>query len=160
MTAIGTGLCGVQAPGEGHCSRQTRQRAVLTLPSRAALVASVRVFTAGVLGRWGIGPEEQDSAVLIVDELAANAALHGCADMTLRLDLDGDTLCIAMTDFGARAHVAAPDVAPDEHGRGIGIVEHLADHVEIHPHRNGCRVLARLRVTRISGPEGEPDLAA
>ncbi|GHF13203.1 hypothetical protein GCM10014715_80930 [Streptomyces spiralis] len=160
MTAIGTRPSGVRVPGESDRSRQVRQRAVLTLPSRAVLVASVRVFAAGVLRRWGVGTEEQDAAVLIVDELAANAVLHGRADMTLELDLDGDTLGIALTDFGARAHVADPDVAPDEHGRGMGIVEHLADHVEIRPGRDGCRVLARLRVRQFSGTAGETNPAA
>ncbi len=160
MTAIGTRPSGLRVPGQSGRSRQVRQRAVLTLPSRAALVASVRDFTAGALRRWRVGTEEQDAAVLIVDELAANAVLHGRAETTLQLDLDGDTLRIALTDFGARAHVADPDVAPDEHGRGMGIVERLADHVEIRPGRNGCRVLAWLRVRQFSGIAGEPNPAA
>ncbi|MEV6741703.1 ATP-binding protein [Streptomyces sp. NPDC051104] len=105
-----------------------------------------------------MGAEEQD--VLIVDELAANAALHGRADMTLLPALEGDTLRIAMTDFGARAQVENADVAPDEHGRGMGIVRHRVDHVGIRPDRNGCRVYAWLRVTPFSATAGEPSLAA
>ncbi|MEU6602991.1 ATP-binding protein [Streptomyces flaveolus] len=160
MTAIGTVKSGAPAPGEGGRRLRVRHRAVLTLPSRAELVASVRVFTAGVLHRWGIGGEEQDTAVLIVDELAANAVLHGRADMALLLALDGGTLRITMADSGARARAEAPDVPPDEHGRGLGIVGRLADHAEIRPGGSGCRVYVRLRVTPSYATVGEPSLAA
>ncbi|MGP4087050.1 ATP-binding protein [Streptomyces sp. KR55] len=127
-------VCGVQ------------QSAVLTLPSQAMLVGAVRVFTAELLQRWRIGGEEQEAAVLIVDEMATNAVQHGRSRMTLLLALEDDMLRISVADSGPRTRFEAPAIDPDEHGRGTGIVEYLADHVEIHPGGDGCLISAWLCV--------------
>ncbi|MHA5055140.1 hypothetical protein [Streptomyces sp. SD15] len=49
------------------------QTAVLTLPSQDVSVAALRHFTDDLLRHWGITEDDRDSAVLIVDDPAANA---------------------------------------------------------------------------------------
>jgi anti-sigma regulatory factor (Ser/Thr protein kinase) len=150
MTVVGVAQVVAGVPGEIERLTAVRRRAVLTLPSRAVFAGSVRAFTAAALRCWGIGPEAQDAAVLIVDELASNAVQHGRSDMTLLLALDSDTLRIALTDSGAPAAPVKPDVTADEHGRGLGIVEYLAERVEMRRRVDGCRVVAWLHVTPLA----------
>ncbi|TFV33607.1 ATP-binding protein [Streptomyces sp. T1317-0309] len=68
------------------------------------------------------------TAVLVVDELAANAAEHGHRRLTLRLDLGPDLLRLQARDHGGGRRPARPcqDADPDEHGRGLAIIDALA----------------------------------
>jgi anti-sigma regulatory factor (Ser/Thr protein kinase) len=124
-------------------------QAQLTLPSREASVPASRHFTEDRLSDWGIGEDERDSAALIVDELASNAVQHGHALMTLELALGEGELLITLTDSGAavRHENGHADLAPDEHGRGIGIVGFLASWTEVHDNDEGREVRVGLRVT-------------
>jgi anti-sigma regulatory factor (Ser/Thr protein kinase) len=122
--------------------RPCRRQALRTLPTH---VSAARHFAADLLETWSVPTSEQDSAVLIVDELAANAAQYGHERMTLLLALDHDTLHIVVTDSGAAVERHRPDIAPDEHGRGNGIVQYLAQSTEVHQTRSGREVRACLR---------------
>ncbi|MFE0191513.1 ATP-binding protein [Streptomyces sp. NPDC059008] len=130
------------APHDGH-------QAVLTLPSQEASVPASRHFAEDLLSSWGVGEDARDSAALIVDELASNAVQHGHALMTLLLALDAGELLITLTDSGAvvRHTNGHADLAPDEHGRGTGIVEFLAQWTEVHDHDEGREVRVGMRVT-------------
>ncbi|MFB6963277.1 ATP-binding protein [Streptomyces sp. NPDC056309] len=119
--------------------------ALLTLPAQEAHVSAARHFAADLLEAWSVPASERDSAVLIVDELAANAAQYGREHMTLRLVLDHGTLHIVVTDSGMAVERRRPDIASDEHGRGTGIVQYLAQSTEIHQTRSGREVRACLR---------------
>src|SRR5690348_15103944 len=70
-------------------SRSCRRQAMLTLPAQEAHVSAARHLTSDLLRCWHVPENERDSAVLIVDELAANAARYGRERMTLLLVLDG-----------------------------------------------------------------------
>jgi anti-sigma regulatory factor (Ser/Thr protein kinase) len=124
-----------------HCSHQ----ALLTLPAQEAHVSAARHFAADLLETWSVPASERDSAVLIVDELAANAAQYGREHMTLQLVLDHGTLHIVVSDSGMTVEHPRPDIAPDEHGRGTGIVQYLAQSTEVHQTRSGREVRACLR---------------
>lgn len=125
--------------------RHSRHRAVLTLPAQEAYVSAARHFAADLLETWSVPAIERDSAVLIVDELAANAAQYGHERMTLLLVLDDGTLHIVVTDSGTAVEHHRPDIAPDEHGRGTSIVQYLAQSTEVHQTRSGRKVRACLR---------------
>ncbi|WP_269856100.1 ATP-binding protein [Streptomyces sp. RPT161] len=127
------------------CSRGCRRQALLTLPAQEAHVSAARHFTADLLENWSIPQDERDSAVLIVDELAANAARYGHEYMTLQLVLDHHTLHIVVVDSGADVDRPRQDIAPDEHGRGNGIVEFLAQSTEVHQAPDGREVHACLQ---------------
>ncbi|WP_217553365.1 ATP-binding protein [Streptomyces sp. GbtcB6] len=122
-----------------------RHEALLTLPAQEAHVSAARHFAADLLETWSVPASERDSAVLIVDELTANAARYGRERMTLLLVLDDGTLHIVVTDSGMAVDRHRPDVAPDEHGRGTGIVEYLAQSTEVHQTCGGREVRACLR---------------
>ncbi|MCQ4079367.1 ATP-binding protein [Streptomyces sp. RB6PN25] len=121
-----------------------RHHAQLTLPAKEAHVSAARHFTADLLECWSVPEREKDSAVLIVDELAANAARYGHEDMTLLLALDHRTLHIVVIDSGTAVDRPSRDIASDEHGRGTGIVEYLAQSTEVHQTLGGREVRACL----------------
>ena len=125
--------------------RPCRHEALLTLPAQEAHVSAARHFAADLLETWSVPTSERDSAVLIVDELAANAAQYGRERMTLLLVLDHGTLHIVVSDSGTAVEHLRPDIAPDEHGRGTGIVQYLAQSTEVHQTRSGREVRACLR---------------
>ncbi|MFJ2716542.1 ATP-binding protein [Streptomyces sp. NPDC087437] len=122
-----------------------RHQVLLTLPARKAHVSAARHFTADLLDCWRVPRSERDAAVLIVDELAANAAQYGREHMSLLLLLDHDTLHLVVSGSGTAVERHHRETAPDEHGRGTGIVRHLAESTEVHQTRGGREVRACLR---------------
>ncbi|MFJ8448385.1 ATP-binding protein [[Kitasatospora] papulosa] len=117
-------------------SAPTRQFTVLLSPTRRA-ARLARLLTTAHLGDWGLPTE---SAAHIVAELAANAMLHGRVpgrDFRLSLAVHDDRLLrIAVTDtLGERLPLLSPPAAYAESGRGLLIVEALADRwgVEVGP---------------------------
>ncbi|HEY9438026.1 MAG TPA: ATP-binding protein [Streptomyces sp.] len=113
-------------------STPTRQFTVLLSPTRRA-ARLARLLTTAHLASWGLS---SDAAAHVVAELANNAVLHGrVPGRDFRLDLsvhdDDSLLRIEVTD--TRGEQLPPDTAlvPDgdaESGRGLLIVEALADH--------------------------------
>jgi anti-sigma regulatory factor (Ser/Thr protein kinase) len=77
-----------------------------------------------------------DDAVLVITELASNAVTHavpsaaaGAPEVRLGLALDRDHLMLTVSDPGDNAPVFSPsgDPALAEHGRGLCIVDALAE---------------------------------
>ncbi|MGP3951532.1 ATP-binding protein [Streptomyces sp. 7N604] len=137
-------------PGQTPTDRPQRtvRQGLLGLTSHPASAGTARHFAAVLLRSWGVTPDDLDSAVLVVGELTANTALYGRADTSLFLSLDESELLIVVTSSGAPVpHRESEHLAEDEHGRGTGIVEFLAHHMEIHKADTGCRTYATLRVT-------------
>ncbi|MEU8713044.1 ATP-binding protein [Streptomyces sp. NPDC048663] len=122
-----------------------RHEALLTLPAQEAHVSAARHFAADLLETWSVPACERDSAVLIVDELASNAAQYGRERMSVLLVLDHGTLHIVVSDSGMAVDRRRPDIAPDEHGRGTGIVQCLAQSTEVRQSHGGREVRACLR---------------
>lgn len=115
--------------------------AVLALPAEIPWVPEARHCVTAVLARWRLSSSDRESAELIVAELAANAAQHGGEDMTLQLSLHAGALRISVTDSGTRARpLPARHTDPDEHGRGLSILELLAHEVRVHQSPRGRHV--------------------
>ncbi|WP_406292803.1 ATP-binding protein [Embleya sp. NBC_00888] len=108
---------------------QPRHGAV-ALTADASQVRIARRFVATLVTGWGIEAELVDSVVLVVGELAANAAEHGGSYMYVSAVLAGAELCVNVTDLGPRAMSAVP-AAGEERGRGLGIVDCLADWFDV-----------------------------
>ncbi|MBZ4016574.1 ATP-binding protein [Streptomyces purpurogeneiscleroticus] len=124
------------------------RQAVLALPAEVRWVPTARHCVAAVLAQWRFPAAGRDSAELVIDELAANAAEHGHRDMTVHLSLHAGDLRISVTDSGAPAGPRPPrDTDPDEHGRGLAIVALLADEVRVNEGPLGRRVDVVLRAT-------------
>ena len=70
--------------------------------------------------------QQRQDAALMVSELVNNAVLHGLGAISLRIDVEGDTVRIEVADEGNVA--VAPTPEPGAHGGwGLRIVEQLAD---------------------------------
>ncbi|WP_441247750.1 ATP-binding protein [Kitasatospora sp. McL0602] len=110
------------------------RRAEAAMPAKAAYVREARHFVERLLALWGVAEADRDSAVLVVGELAANAAVHGRHTMTVGLALDGPVLRIVVADHGdpaLPASGAGDGRAEEECGRGLAIVDCLAASVQI-----------------------------
>ncbi|MDW8805852.1 ATP-binding protein [Streptomyces scabiei] len=86
-----------------------------------------RLLATEQLRAWGL---PLDPARHVVAELAANAATHGRVhgrDFGLTLYVIGDTLRIEVTDTCERLPTAQPPSPDAESGRGLLLVEALAD---------------------------------
>ncbi|MFD4026379.1 ATP-binding protein [Streptomyces sp. NPDC058576] len=122
-----------------HAERVSANRSftVLLSPTRRG-ARLARLLTAAHLGAWGLPSE---SAAHIVAELAANATVHGRVkgrDFQLGLTVTGSRLRIEVTDTRGDSAPPGPGaVKPPEDdaetGRGLLIVEALADHWGVVP---------------------------
>ncbi|MCM2413722.1 ATP-binding protein [Streptomyces sp. RKAG290] len=107
---------------------------VLLSPTRRG-ARLARLLAVAHLNLWGLPSE---SAAHIVAELATNATVHGRVqgrDFQLRLTVRRDALLrIEVTDTrGDRLPVPSAPAADAEWGRGLLIVEALADHWGVIP---------------------------
>ncbi|MFE7751628.1 ATP-binding protein [Streptomyces sp. NPDC057428] len=95
------------------------------------------------LDAWGISYEceAHHTLTLIVAELAANAVRHGQVpgrDFHLSLARDAMTVRIEVTDTRTEGvPVAATPTDLCDTGRGLLLVEHLAERWDWHPRRDG-----------------------
>lgn len=113
-----------------------------TRPLEPALQAPsiARALLRETLAAWGAAPLVDD-ALLVADELVANAVLHAGTDIELRLTLLAGSLGIAVADRSARrpAHGRPGDGA--ESGRGLLLVDALAEAWQVLPRRDGGKVV-------------------
>ncbi|GAB7033861.1 ATP-binding protein [Streptomyces sp. NPDC021749] len=135
-------------PGPRNLVPYRSPKAQFSLPAQEALVGCLRGAAADLLTHWRLSDDERDAAVLIVGELAANAATHGRSEMSLCVILDPGTLRIIVSDHGdsSPSGGSVTDGDPDERGRGLGIVHALATHVDLRRDHRGTWVLACLPV--------------
>lgn len=132
-------------------SRQARVR----LPSDAASVRRAREHVATFLDGHEIGGEIREVARLLVSELATNAIKHGSGEVTVTVRLEGDQVVVEVADSSSRPPQVRPTVEPDpedddlaENGRGLQLVQALADSWGVAPAPDGKRVHFRMRTTR------------
>ncbi|MFF3905392.1 ATP-binding protein [Streptomyces sp. NPDC001848] len=110
------------------------------------------------LDTWGIphGSDASDTVAVIVAELAANAVTHGRVpgrDFELRLSLVTGSVRVEVTDTRAEARPPAPGAVPAvrplaEAGRGLVLVEAVADRWEVLERKPGKTVRAEVDVAR------------
>ncbi|MEU6064578.1 MULTISPECIES: ATP-binding protein [Streptomyces] len=117
---------------------------MIALPAEDRWVCVARRFATALLMHWGVAEDDRDSILLIIGELAANAAQHGHADMTVGLTLEERSVRIQVADCGAGPTPVRSKRfgSCDEHGRGLGIVECLAQWSETRTGRDGWQARA------------------
>lgn len=98
-----------------------------TLPATAASAAVARQFVAAAIRRFGLDTEFVETAQLLVSELVTNTIVHTTSDVRVRVIVRADGLRIEVWDHDVRApHVRT--VEPHATGgRGLGIVDRIAD---------------------------------
>ena len=117
------------------------------LPLGPHAAALARRATADVLRLWGCQDREAVYDVLVVvSELVGNAVRHGADHVLLTLDSRERVLTVGVDD-GSAVLPGRRDVDCDgESGRGMRIVEALAERWGVAEHRPGKRVWAELHV--------------
>ena len=119
----------------------------LQLPGDTRAVATARAHLRDVLGAWGL-VRVADEAELVVSELVTNAVLHtGCGTaLTVRHDPLAASLSLGVDDTST-SH-PQPRGAGEESlsGRGMHIVDVLAERWWVSPRGDGKTVWAELRV--------------
>ncbi|MFC7382093.1 ATP-binding protein [Sphaerisporangium rhizosphaerae] len=97
------------------------------VPCDVAVVGEVRSGVRDTCRVWAVPEEVADDVVLVVGELLGNAVVHGRPPVRLSLWENERGLCVRVTDHGPdgprRLHLSPEAV----HGRGLAIVEALAD---------------------------------
>ncbi|MFD7165132.1 ATP-binding protein [Streptomyces violascens] len=137
-----------QVPAYEDCLDYTPTARSVSLARRRA----ARLVTA-----WG-HPELAGDAALLVSELATNALLHGCLRDRLfrvRITLGAAALRIEVTDPRGETGPSPRTAAHDEQfGRGLLLVEALADRWGTEPRTVGKVVYAELSIRAYKGDDG------
>ena len=116
-------------------------RARVDLPPVIASVPLARHLTLDVLRGWG-APHDLDDAALLVSELISNVVdhAHDEASLALELDLAGDWLRISVSDGSAIHPVVRELRAEQPRGRGLQLVEAIAERWGAEDHLGGKRI--------------------
>ncbi|OLZ67495.1 hypothetical protein AV521_24355 [Streptomyces sp. IMTB 2501] len=93
-----------------------------------------------LLRHWG-KPGRSDIAELLTSELVTNALVHTDNDAVLTAVVEPDGLRVEVRDFVARRpELRSPGTDDDTHGRGLVLVQSLADAWGVRPHGVGKSV--------------------
>jgi anti-sigma regulatory factor (Ser/Thr protein kinase) len=110
----------------GGLARRAASRSSIRLATGEAGLAMARRFV--VCATAAAGWEDHvDDMALLTSELATNAVLHGARPIAVTVDARVDRLRVEVKD-AAPAMPVELDLGPEmEHGRGLAIVDALAD---------------------------------
>ncbi|MER5513621.1 ATP-binding protein [Streptomyces sp. NPDC002677] len=93
-----------------------------------------------LLRHWG-KPGRSEIAELLTSELVTNALVHTDREAVLTAVVGPGQLRVEVRDFvGRRPRVCAPDTGDGTHGRGLVLVDSLADAWGVQPHEVGKSV--------------------
>jgi anti-sigma regulatory factor (Ser/Thr protein kinase) len=102
-------------------------RTQVILPAGLESTTSARRFAEETLHRWGIDGEAFETVRLLVSELVANAVTHAATRAELVLDVDDRRLRVEVRDEGGGSPRRRDPSFEEPTGRGLLIVEELAD---------------------------------
>ena len=105
-----------------------------------------RAFLRSTLGTWkldGFG----DVTELLVSELVANVVTHVGAPMTLRVLRSASTMRVEIDDPSTEVPVVRHPASFEEHGRGVLLVDQLANAWGVEPRPDGKTVWFELDVS-------------
>jgi anti-sigma regulatory factor (Ser/Thr protein kinase) len=130
--------------------------ASVDLPCQAASVPVSRHVVVQLLQAWS-APQDLDDAALLVTELVANAVDHvgGETHLTLELILSDAWLRIAVVDGSSVLPVVRKLQQGSARGRGLLLVQAIADRWGTDEHDGGKRVWFEVRPGLSARPTGE-----
>ena len=115
-----------------------------SLPEGDHAAAIARQFVARTLEQQGAG-SLVETAVLLTSELVTNALLHGMPTVHVDVLEVADGFRIAVSDEHPLLPTPRQATRDDEHGRGLLLIEHLADRWGVDPSPPGKSVWFELR---------------
>jgi anti-sigma regulatory factor (Ser/Thr protein kinase) len=135
----------------------TSAAAEAVMPNRPDSTPAARVFLSRLLNGWGLAEEVIDDASLLATELVSNAVRHGSGQVTLQVEVDQGVLQVRVHDDAVELPVVH-DVDPTSlGGRGLFIVECVADEWGSDPADAGKSVWFRLKAPRQDEERGYED---
>jgi anti-sigma regulatory factor (Ser/Thr protein kinase) len=96
-------------------------------PSVAPSASSARRFVAAALRRWGCTHDFIELVLLLTSELVTNAYRHAGTETRVSVRLDGDCARVEVRDIGRGEPELRPLDTDRVDGRGLQIVDALAD---------------------------------
>ncbi|MET7637161.1 ATP-binding protein [Streptomyces sp. NPDC005438] len=117
----------------------------LRIEATPQAVPAARQHIRRVLKEWLLGPVV-DEAALIVSELVTNGVRYSEAEfLTVALRRRGDVLVIEVSDPAGSLLPTMRDPGPEDcGGRGLHVVDALAERWGVRPHPGGKTVFAHL----------------
>lgn len=111
-------------------------------------VSRVRRSITSELRREGVPQDDLDVVALLVSELVTNAIRHGAPPVHLRAQHTDGHVTVIVDDAGERVPVPVEDTSWDASGgRGLHLVEALADGWGVAPNGRGKRVWFRVTIS-------------
>ncbi len=122
-----------------------------TIPSDQRKLVEVDEYAGTIIAELGFNPDDSDNIAIAISEAVNNAILHGNRGDTsksvhIKFVPVKDGLKIEVTDEGAGfnpedvANPTEPENLMEESGRGLLIIRHLMDEVDIKHTPKGTRV--------------------
>jgi anti-sigma regulatory factor (Ser/Thr protein kinase) len=106
-------------------------------PAVAPSASSARRFVSAALRRWGCPDGFIDLVLLLTSELVTNAYRHAGSDTRVSVRYDDDRVRVEVTDKGAGEVQLRPLDSNRTDGRGLQIVDALAERWGHHSHGDG-----------------------
>lgn len=101
--------------------------AVHEVEPELAAASGARRFVHHTLAEWGVDEDTADDAALCLSELVTNALIHTKSGCEVRVTLDHGVLTTAVRDGGSGGLADVDDDPLGVHGRGLKLVDALAD---------------------------------
>ena len=129
----------VEEISSGPRGQPPLMEAAATFPARLESATEARRFAERTLASWEC-PGLTDTVALLVSELVVNTVSHADSAATLRLVLDDRVLRVEVDDSSQVLPSPQVTTADDSSGRGLMIVEALADRWGVEPTVSGKAV--------------------
>ena len=127
--------------GRGGGSREQATDELSTVfPSVAPSAASARRFVAAALRRWECSDDFIELVLLLTSELVTNAYRHAGTETRVSVRLDHDCTRVEVRDVGRGEPELRPIDTDRVDGRGLLIVDALADRWGYHSNAGGTAV--------------------
>jgi len=123
----------------------TSAAAEAVVPNRPDSTPAARAFLSRLLDGWGVAEDVIDDASLLTTELLSNAVRHGSGLITLRVEVAGGEIHVRVHDDAAGLPSVENVDASSTGGRGLFIVECVADEWGSDPDDAGKTVWFRLQ---------------
>ena len=114
----------------------------MRLRADARAPAAARAFVAGSAAETDVPDDVREDVVLMASELVTNAVKSGATQIVVTLDLSPERLVLVVDDDGSGWPTMLETDDEATGGRGLAIVDHLADEWEVVPRPEGKRVRA------------------
>lgn len=124
----------------GGSSERSTDELSTVFPSVAPSAASARRFVAAALRRGGCPDEFIELVLLLTSELVTNAYRHAGTETRVSVRLDDDCTRVEVRDVGRGEPELRPLDTDRVDGRGLQIVDALADRWGYHSNAGGTAV--------------------